>query len=54
MIRGQEDPLENGMVTQSNLLAWQILGQEGGALWATVHGVVKSWTGNRETNTLTL
>ena len=24
--------------------AWQILGQEGGALWATVHGVIKSWT----------
>ena len=32
----QEDPLEKGMVTHPNILAWRIP-------W-TVHGVAKSWT----------
>ena len=33
---GREDPLENGMATHSNILAWRIP-------W-TDHGVIKSWT----------
>ena len=33
---GREDPLENGMATHSNILAWSIP-------W-TDHGVIKSWT----------
>ena len=40
---GQEDPLEEGMTTQSNILAWRIP-MNRGAWWATVHGVAKSWT----------
>ena len=40
---GQEDPLEEGMVTHSSILAWRIsMGR--GAWRATVHGVAKSWT----------
>ena len=35
-----EDPLEEGMATQSSALAWRIP-RDGGALWATVHGVTK-------------
>ena len=33
---GQEDPLEKGQATLSNILAWRIPG--------IVHGVTKSWT----------
>ena len=40
---GQEDPLEMGMATSSNILAWRIP-IDRGAWWATVHGVPKSWT----------
>ena len=40
---GQEDPLEMGMATPSNILAWRIP-MDRGAWWATVHGVPKSWT----------
>ena len=36
---GGEDPLEEGMATHSNILAWRIPWTE-----ATVHGVTKSWT----------
>ena len=39
----QEDPLEKGMVTYSNILAWRIP-MNRLAWWATVHGVTKSWT----------
>ena len=37
---GQEDPLEKGMETHSNILAWEIPWTRG-AWWATVHGVAK-------------
>ena len=40
---GQEDPLEEGMVIHSSILAWRIL-MDRGAWWATVHGVAKSQT----------
>ena len=40
---GWEDPLEEGMATQSSILAWRIP-IDRGAWWATVHGVTKSWT----------
>ena len=40
---GWEDPLEEGMTTDSRILAWRIpMGR--GAWWATVHGVTKSKT----------
>ena len=40
---GQEDPLEQEMVTHSSTLAWKIpCTEEPG--WATVHGVTKSQT----------
>ena len=40
---GQEDPLEQEMVTHSSILAWKIpCTEEPG--WATVHGVTKSQT----------
>ena len=42
-IPGWEDPLEEGMATQSSLLAWRIP-TDRGAWQATVHGVVKSQT----------
>ena len=33
---GQEDPLEEGMATHSNILAWRILwAEEPGGLWST-------------------
>ena len=35
---GWEDPLEEGTVTYSNILAWRIL-MDGGDWWAKVHGV---------------
>ena len=37
-IPGQEDPLEEGMATHSNILAWRIP-MDRGAWWALVHGV---------------
>ena len=38
---GWEDPLEKGMATHSNILAWRIpMDRE--AWWATIHGVAKS------------
>ena len=40
---GWEDPLGEGMVTHSSILAWRIP-VERGAWWATVHGVRKSRT----------
>ena len=40
---GQEDPLEEGMVTHSSILAWRIP-MDRGAWRATVHGVTQSWT----------
>ena len=40
---GQEDPLERGMATHSNILAWRIP-MDRGAWWATVHRVAQSWT----------
>ena len=40
---GQEDPLEGGMATHSNILAWQIP-MDRGAWRATVHRVVKRQT----------
>ena len=40
---GLEDPLEEGMATHSNILAWRIP-MDRGAWWATVHGVTKSQT----------
>ena len=39
----QEDPLEKGMATHSNILAWRIL-MDRGAWTAAVHGVTKNWT----------
>ena len=38
---GWEDPLEEGMVAHSSILAWRIL-MDRGAWRATVHGVSKS------------
>ena len=40
---GQEDPLEKEMATHSSILALENP-TDGGALWATVHGVAKSQT----------
>ena len=42
---GWEDPLEEGMATHSNILAWRIpRTEEPGGLWSMVHGVATSWT----------
>ena len=41
--QGQEDPLEEGMVTHCSILAWRI-SIDRGAWWVTVRGVTKSWT----------
>ena len=42
-IRGQKDPLEEGMATHSSIFAWRIpMDRE--AWQATVHRVSKSWT----------
>ena len=38
-----EDPLEEGMATQSSILAGRIP-MDRGAWWTTVHGVAKNWT----------
>ena len=45
--QGREDPLEQEVVTHSSILAWEIP-MDGGAWWATVHGVAKSqiWLSN--------
>ena len=40
---GWEDPLEEGMKTDSNILAWRIP-MERGAWQATVYRVAHSWT----------
>ena len=40
---GQEDPLEREMATHSNIPAWKNH-MDGGAWWATPHGVAKRWT----------
>ena len=41
--QGWEDPLEEGMATHSNILAWRIPMDRG--VWrATAHQVAKSWT----------
>ena len=42
-ILGWEDPLEDGMATHSNILAWRIPMNRQACL-ATVHGVIKSQT----------
>ena len=49
---GQEDPLEEGMATDSSILAWRSP-MDRGAWWATVHKVAKSWTQLSATNTFT-
>ena len=36
-------PLEKEMVTHSSILAWRVP-TDGGAWWATVHGIAKSRT----------
>ena len=41
---GWEDPLEKGMATHSNVLAWRIP-MDRGAWWAAVYGVTESQTG---------
>ena len=40
---GQEDPLEEAMITHCSILAWRIP-KDRGAWQATVHRVTKSWT----------
>ena len=40
---GWKDPLEEGMVTHSNILAWRTP-MDRGAWEAMVHGVTKIWT----------
>ena len=40
---GREDPLEKAMAPHSSTLAWKNP-MDGGAWWATVHGVAKSQT----------
>ena len=41
---GQEDPLEKGMATHSNILAYSIPWTEEPGELHTVQGVAKSWT----------
>ena len=40
---GQEDTWEKEVATHSSVLAWRIARTEEPD-WATVHGVMKSWT----------
>ena len=40
---GWEDPLEEGMATQSSIFAWRVP-MDRGAWWATVQGVAESDT----------
>ena len=49
---GWEDPQEEGMATQSSILAWTI-SMDRVACWATVHGVAESQTqlNDRHTHT---
>ena len=42
-IPGWEEPLEKDMATHSSILAWRIP-MDRGALWATIHGIIKSQT----------
>ena len=46
---GWEDPLDEGMVTHSSVLAWRIP-MDRGAWWATVHRVAKSQTQLKQLN----
>ena len=39
-----EDPLEKEMATHSSIYSCLENPMDGGAWWATVHGVAKSWT----------
>ena len=39
---GWEDPLEEGMVMHSSIVAWR-MPMDRGAWRATVHGVAKNW-----------
>ena len=48
---GQEDPLEKGMATYSNILLWRI--PWGGAWQAIVHRITNSRTTERLTDTHT-
>ena len=47
---GWEDPLEQEMATHSSILAWRNP-MDGGAWWATVHWVAKSWTQLKQLST---
>ena len=40
---GGEDALEEAMANHSSILAWRIP-MDRGSWWATVQGVIKSWT----------
>ena len=48
---GQKDPLEDGMATDSSILAWRMSWIEEFGRSATVHGVAKNW---KPTERLTL
>ena len=50
LIHGSEDPLEEGMATQSSILAWRIP-MDRRAWWSTVHRFVKSQTWLKWLNT---
>ena len=43
LVPGWKDSLE-GMATHSSVQAWRIPMDRGAWGWATVHGIVKSWT----------
>ena len=43
LIPSWEDPLEEGMATDSSILAWRVPLNRG-TRWALIHGVAKSWT----------
>ena len=47
---GQEDPLEKEMATHSQYPCLENL-MDRGVWWATVHGVSKSWTGQKQMST---